>query len=195
MGLIMPPFFTVVGATLDLSSLKSFAVAVLIFFGTRFAALGAGSLLASLASRHGTVVRRHLWMTLQSQSGVTLALVLQMTEGMVGQHVWAKDLGVIITGSVVLNQLVGPTMCRWGIKLAGESHDSKVCDSSKAGHDHEGPEMSPRSRHRQVTRGPESAWDAEFQATLDSLSFVMPNVEDQMRDSRGEEEPSTQAVP
>merc|ERR1719343_1783686 len=35
----MPPFFTVVGATLNLGSLKSYAVAVLIFFGTRFAGL------------------------------------------------------------------------------------------------------------------------------------------------------------
>jgi hypothetical protein len=193
--LIMPPFFTVVGATLNLSSLKIYAVAVLIFFVTRFVALGSGSLLASLASRHTTKVRRHLWMTLQSQSGVTLALVLQMTQGMVGQHAWSKDLGVIITGCVALNQLVGPAMCRWGIQLAGESHDSKVCDSNRACHDHEGSKMSTRSRHRQETPGPEPAWDVEFQATLHNLSFVMPNVEDQMRDSSGEEQPSTQAVP
>merc|ERR1712039_480062 len=43
--LVMPPFFTVVGATLDLGALKNYALAVLMFFVVRALALATGSLL------------------------------------------------------------------------------------------------------------------------------------------------------
>mmetsp|Transcript_104271 Transcript_104271/g.283265 ORF Transcript_104271/g.283265 Transcript_104271/m.283265 type:complete len:178 (+) Transcript_104271:2-535(+) len=60
-------------------------------------------------------------MTLQSQSGVTLGLVAQMQMGLMGEQEWAKGTAAIITGCVVINQLVGPTLCRHGIRSAGES--------------------------------------------------------------------------
>mmetsp|Transcript_112683 Transcript_112683/g.297597 ORF Transcript_112683/g.297597 Transcript_112683/m.297597 type:complete len:178 (+) Transcript_112683:2-535(+) len=62
-------------------------------------------------------------MTLQSQSGVTLGLVAQMQIGLVGQRPWARGAAAIVTGCVVLNQLVGPTLCRFGIRSAGEATD------------------------------------------------------------------------
>eukprot|EP00931_Biecheleriopsis_adriatica_P044068 TRINITY_DN25180_c0_g1_i3.p1 TRINITY_DN25180_c0_g1~~TRINITY_DN25180_c0_g1_i3.p1 ORF type:complete len:557 (-),score=74.37 TRINITY_DN25180_c0_g1_i3:58-1728(-) len=118
--LVMPPFFTIAGATLDLEAILDNAAAPPVLFVLRFAALAVGSFVASSVSGHDQVVRNHLWMTLQSQSGVTLGLVAQMQLGVIGQQPWSKGTSAIIIGCVVLNQLVGPTLCRFGLYSAGE---------------------------------------------------------------------------
>uniref|UniRef100_A0A7S0AUC6 Cation/H+ exchanger transmembrane domain-containing protein n=1 Tax=Pyrodinium bahamense TaxID=73915 RepID=A0A7S0AUC6_9DINO len=123
--LVMPPFFTLVGATLDLRTILNNAWAPPALFSLRFAAIALGSLLASVLSDQPTIVRKHLWMTLQSQSGVTIGLVAQMKMGRVGQQPWVPDAAATIIGCVVMNQLVGPTLCRFGIRQAGESHEDE----------------------------------------------------------------------
>mmetsp|Transcript_122417 Transcript_122417/g.305578 ORF Transcript_122417/g.305578 Transcript_122417/m.305578 type:complete len:513 (-) Transcript_122417:142-1680(-) len=193
--LVMPPFFTIVGATLDLGALRSYAGAVLIFFVVRAMALGAGSFLASVASRDTLVVRRHLWMTLQSQSGVTLALVMQMTSGVVGQSAWATDLATIITGCVTLNQLVGPTMCRVGIQRAGESHDSQTCRHDTASKDDASATLTPCGQERREDAALQTAWGVEFEATQRSLALVLPSVEEQLQDGGGEAAPPAPSIP
>mmetsp|Transcript_112679 Transcript_112679/g.297581 ORF Transcript_112679/g.297581 Transcript_112679/m.297581 type:complete len:578 (+) Transcript_112679:119-1852(+) len=118
---VMPPFFTVAGASLELGAIMEHAAAVPLLFLLRFAALALGSFSASAFTRQDDRVKRHVWMTLQSQSGVTLGLVAQMQMGLMGEQEWAKGTAAIITGCVVINQLVGPTLCRHGIRSAGES--------------------------------------------------------------------------
>lgn len=120
---VMPPFFTVAGASLELGVIMEHAAAVPLLFLLRFAALALGSFTASVYTRQDDRVKRHIWMTLQSQSGVTLGLVAQMQIGLVGQRPWAHGAAAIVTGCVVLNQLVGPTLCRFGIRSAGEATD------------------------------------------------------------------------
>jgi len=121
--LVMPPFFTIAGATLDLEAIARNAAAPPVLFSLRFVAIALGSFAASAATRQPAVVRSHLWMTLQSQSGVTLGLVAQMQMGLVGKQPWAKGAAATIIGCVVMNQLVGPTLCRLGIRQAGESNE------------------------------------------------------------------------
>jgi len=121
--LVMPPFFTLAGATLDLQAILDNALAPPVLFSIRFGALALGSYVASMVSQQPDVVRKHLWMTLQSQSGVTLGLVAQMQMGLVGKQPWAKGAAATIIGCVVMNQLVGPTLCRFGIRQAGESQE------------------------------------------------------------------------
>jgi len=120
---VMPPFFTVAGASLELGVIMEHAAAVPLLFLLRFAALSLGSFTASVYTRQDNRVKRNIWMTLQSQSGVTLGLVAQMQIGLVGQRPWAHGAAAIVTGCVVLNQLVGPTLCRFGIRSAGEATD------------------------------------------------------------------------
>lgn len=120
---VMPPFFTVAGASLELGVIMEHVAAVPLLFLLRFAALALGSFTASAYTRQDDRVKRNIWMTLQSQSGVTLGLVAQMQIGLVGQRPWARGAAAIVTGCVVLNQLVGPTLCRLGIRRAGEATD------------------------------------------------------------------------
>jgi hypothetical protein len=126
--LIMPPFFTIAGATLDLETIVANWKAPPVLFTLRFLALAVGSYLASMASKQHDKIKQNLWMTLQSQSGVTLGLVAQMQMGLMGEQPWAKGTAAIITGCVVINQLVGPTMCRYGIKAAGECEDDREAE-------------------------------------------------------------------
>jgi len=121
--LIMPPFFTIAGATLDVESIVANWKAPPVLFTIRFIALAVGSYVASTASGQSDVLKQQLWKTLQSQSGVTLGLVAQMQMGLMGEQPWAKGTAAIIIGCVVMNQLVGPTMCREGIRSAGESNE------------------------------------------------------------------------
>jgi Kef-type K+ transport system membrane component KefB len=125
---VMPPFFTVAGASLELGAIMQNAFAVPLLFGLRFVALAVGSYGAAVHAGQDEKIRKHVWMTLQSQSGVTLGLVAQMRMGLVGKRPWAPDTAALITGCVVLNQLVGPTLCRKGIQMAGEATDEELLD-------------------------------------------------------------------
>jgi len=124
--LVMPPFFTVAGATLDLQAIMKNAAAPPVLFGLRFIGIATGSFLGAMVTRQTSTVRNHLWMTLQAQSGVTLGLVAQMKMGLVGKQPWAEGAAATIIGCVVMNQLVGPTLCRFGIRLAGESNEDEL---------------------------------------------------------------------
>merc|ERR1711933_641093 len=43
----------------------------------------------------------------------------------VGRQPWAQGAAALVIGCVVLNQLVGPTLCRFGIRSAGEAMADK----------------------------------------------------------------------
>lgn len=120
--LVMPPFFTIVGSKLDVDGIMENIFACPVLFIVRFVAVALGSYFAARATKQTNTVRSNIWLTLQAQSGVTLGLVAQMQLGLVGQQPWAKGIAGIIIGCVVMNQLVGPTMCRYGIRNAGESY-------------------------------------------------------------------------
>jgi len=121
----MPPFFTIAGATLDVEAIVANWKAPPVLFTIRFVSLAVGSYLASSVQVKNATTKKYLWMTLQSQSGVTLGLVAQMQMGLMGEQEWAKGTAAIVTGCVVINQLVGPTLCRQGIRRAGESREEE----------------------------------------------------------------------
>jgi len=166
--LVLPPFFTIAGATLDLHTILQNASAVPLLFIIRFVALALGSYFASLASKQSRVVRNHLWMTLQSQSGVTLGLVAQMQLGAVGKQPWAQGTAAIITGCVVLNQLVGPTLCRFGIRSAKESQEAD--DVDKVFFQVPGCDRRVEFGTTEGVRGPEAAEEAPEQGGRRSRS-------------------------
>jgi len=204
--LVMPPFFTVAGATLDLQTIRRHIIAVPVLFSIRFIALALGSLLASLMVGHTPIVRNHLWMTLQSQSGVTLGLVAQMQLGLVGRQPWAKGTAAIITGCVVLNQLMGPTLCRFGIRNSGEAQSEDRAEISATDLDPEmlsqnhiplpsptcriSPLPSPSARTQRVSSCPRTPssltqmhgllLESEASRTQRATSMVLPNLEDEL---------------
>jgi len=155
--LVMPPFFTVVGARLNLGIIASHASAIPPVFFTRFFLIAAGSFVATLLTKESPAVRNYTWMTLQSQSGVTLALLISMRSGMVGKFAWAKDVKGIIAGCVVANQLVGPSLCRFAIRTAGESNEEdhakpSMCDAATNTGESDGPQPAPKLSETAKTR-------------------------------------------
>lgn len=155
--LVMPPFFTVVGARLSIGTIASHAWAIPPVFLTRFFLIAAGSFVAALLTKESTIVRNHTWMTLQSQAGVTLALLISMVGGMVGRFPWAHEVKSIIAGCVVANQLVGPALCRFAIRAAGESHEgddakSNMRDASTNTGESNAPQPPKRKTETAATR-------------------------------------------
>eukprot|EP00930_Biecheleria_cincta_P015620 TRINITY_DN12965_c0_g1_i2.p1 TRINITY_DN12965_c0_g1~~TRINITY_DN12965_c0_g1_i2.p1 ORF type:complete len:446 (-),score=52.13 TRINITY_DN12965_c0_g1_i2:33-1370(-) len=120
---LMPAFFTFVGATLDLNVIADNVAVVPLLFAMRFVALATGTRVATQQMSLDANITQHLWMTIQSQSGVTLGLLTRLGQGQIGQQPWAKTVTAVITGGVVINQLIGPALCRYGIRSAGESHE------------------------------------------------------------------------
>lgn len=135
---IMPAFFTVVGATLDLNVIADNIVVVPLLFCLRFVALATGARLSTQQMSLDANVSQHLWMTIQSQSGVTLGLLVKLGQGQIGKQPWSETVTAVITGGVCINQLIGPALCRYGIRSVGESHeegedgkDGKVEDTTR----------------------------------------------------------------
>lgn len=122
---IMPAFFTFTGATLDLYVIAENAVAVPLLFSLRFVALACGTRLATQQLSLEPNISQHLWMTIQSQSGVTLGLLARLAQGQMAKQPWSEVVKAVITGGVCINQLVGPALCRYGIRSAGESHEEE----------------------------------------------------------------------
>lgn len=128
---LMPAFFTIVGATLDLNAVADNIVVVPLLFSLRFIALATGARLSTQQMSLDANVSQHLWMTIQSQSGVTLGLLTKLGQGQIGKQPWSKIVTAVITGGVCINQLIGPVLCRYGIRSAGESHEE--AEESKDG--------------------------------------------------------------
>lgn len=135
---LMPAFFTFVGATLDLKVIADNIVVVPLLFCFRFVTLAMGTRIATQQMALETNISQNLWMTIQSQSGVTLGLLTRLGQGQIGKQPWADIATAVITGGVVINQLVGPALCRYGIRSAGESHEGE----------------SKGEREGEVTKGP-----------------------------------------
>jgi len=128
---VMPAFFTVVGATLEIDVIADYIVIVPLLFCLRFVALATGTKVATQQLSLDNNICQHLWMTVQSQSGVTLGLLSRLGQGLISRQPWAKVVVAVITGGVVINQLIGPAMCRYGIRSAGESHEEEAEHSTK----------------------------------------------------------------
>jgi hypothetical protein len=120
---IMPAFFTVVGATLNLNAIRQSILIVPLLFGLRLISTGLGTNAATRNMCLDDNICNHLWMCVQPQSGVTIGLLAQMKTGAISQQPWSANVVAVITGGVVINQILGNAMCRFGIRHAGESHE------------------------------------------------------------------------
>eukprot|EP00434_Breviolum_minutum_P023915 symbB.v1.2.021105.t1/scaffold1717.1/size104954/8 len=128
--LVLLPFFTLAGASLQLSSLTQVLPAALCLVVLRALSIAAGSAGAGALSRvflpqsHTTKeVVKYTWMTLLAQAGVTLGLVLEVQHSFAAP--WTQPFATLIISVVVINQLIGPVCCRFGLQklLATEQRD------------------------------------------------------------------------
>jgi len=130
---VLLPFFTLAGASLQLMGLMQVLPAAFSLVVLRMASIALGSFAAGKLS-----VKTYpelgitptsvncIWLTLLAQAGVTLGLVLEVQDSFEG---WGNDFGVLVIGVVVLNQLIGPILCRVGlqliVKVEGDSEAKK----------------------------------------------------------------------
>eukprot|EP00928_Gymnodinium_smaydae_P041128 TRINITY_DN27840_c0_g1_i1.p1 TRINITY_DN27840_c0_g1~~TRINITY_DN27840_c0_g1_i1.p1 ORF type:complete len:693 (-),score=43.47 TRINITY_DN27840_c0_g1_i1:109-2148(-) len=139
--LVLLPFFTLAGASLELPGLQQVlpAATALVFlrgFGISLGSIVAGALCRERYLNLPLTPESVLWMwsTLLSQAGVTLGLVLETQHSFSG---WSRDFGTLIIGVVIINQLIGPVFCRIGLQYTA------IAERSFRQNVEEGMELAP----------------------------------------------------
>lgn len=125
---VMLPFFTLAGASLQLTGLKQVLPTATALVSLRAVGIFVGSFLAGSISRSRYPALpftdasvRWTWSTLISQAGVTLGLVLETKERF---EDWGREFGTLIIGVVVMNQLLGPVLCRVRLQHIADAEEA-----------------------------------------------------------------------
>jgi len=121
-SIVLLPFFTLAGASLQLPGLTKVLPAALALVALRTLSNALGSASAGWLSekyfheaRTTSATVQFTWMTLLAQAGVTLGLVLGLQSQPCFKR-WSRQFGVLVLGVVMLNQMIGPILCRVGIQ-------------------------------------------------------------------------------
>lgn len=112
-------FFTLAGAKLHLEvlwGLVAFAIALVM---TRIVALYAGVRLGARMVGAPAVLQRVGWMGFVSQAGMSISLANTIATTLPGEL--GNGLFSLILGGVAINEIIGPVMLQWTLKLAGET--------------------------------------------------------------------------
>jgi len=122
---VLLPFFTLAGATLEIPSLLELLPSALVCVLLRMVGIAIGSHLAGMLTcklypelQMTQTSVRCTWMTLLAQAGVTLGLVLEVQKDF---RNWGISFATMVIGVVVLNQLLGPVLCRIGLGMMIEA--------------------------------------------------------------------------
>lgn len=119
MPYIYAGFFTLIGATISFEILLQTWSLALLLFGLRMALMIGGSWLGGAIAGDPTKYNRILWMPFITQAGVSLGLItVIMSMG----YDWSYEFGMILIGTIILNQIAGPPLFKWSIHLVREHH-------------------------------------------------------------------------
>lgn len=124
------PFFTLTGASLDLSVLLKSALLAVIITMLRMAAITAGSFVGGAIAK---APKKHTqWMSLSliTQAGVSLGLAGEVNFLF---EDWGPAIATAIVAVIMLNQISGPILCKIAIKKVGEHGKAKSVDEDQGG--------------------------------------------------------------
>jgi len=112
-------FFTLTGASLSLDIfIQTWPITIILFF-VRILAIFIGSFIGGTLAKNAIKNRTISWMAYITQAGVGLGLakevVVQFPE-------WGNPFATIIISVIVLNQIVGPVLFKYAIKIMKEDH-------------------------------------------------------------------------
>jgi len=128
MPAIFLPFFTLTGASLDLGLLGSVLPWSLLITVARLISIWVGAYVSGYITDRPEKEKNWMGLTLVSQAGISLGLALEVQK----KFVWGRDFSSVVIGVVVLNQLLGPILCRIGmLKMVGEMRPAKIRTGSK----------------------------------------------------------------
>jgi len=112
-------FFTLAGAELDLPILvKGWSVALLLVL-VRWFSIYLGSVVGE--RRQG--LTKLSWTAYLTQAGVSLGLAEELAESYPS---WGPDFASLMIAVIIINQLIGPPLFRWGLNRSGESRRRKL---------------------------------------------------------------------
>lgn len=130
---IFIPFFTLVGVQLNLDILvQSIGFGFLVFFMRGICVL-IGSFVGGTLAGLDKDKRLKLWMTMLAQAGVSLGLAAEVA---VKFPEWGSKFQTTIISVVLINQFVGPVLCKYALKQFGEA--GKMLEGEEDEHGHGG---------------------------------------------------------
>ncbi|MED5579330.1 MAG: cation:proton antiporter [Nitrospinota bacterium] len=111
-------FFTLIGASLKLSTLVSVWPIALALFVIRIAAIFVGSFTGGMIAGDPIRYSRVSWMAYITQAGIGMGLATKVSVEFPG---WGQEFATLMIGIIVLNQIVGPSFFKTVIRLLKEA--------------------------------------------------------------------------
>ena len=118
-------FFTLTGASLALDILSFMLPIALCLVVVRLAGIFIGSFSGGMLAGDPLQHNRISWMTYITQAGVGLGLAKQVASEF---PEWGTAFAALMIATIIVNQLIGPVLCKWAIYLAGEAHPKDIKD-------------------------------------------------------------------
>jgi len=116
---IYVPFFLLAGLSLSIDLLLEYAVVALILFSVRLISIMAGSYLGGTFAGDPPLFNRIGWMPYVTQAGVGIGLTTIVASTF---PEWGTSYTTLVISVIVINQIVGPPLFKWAIKIVKEGH-------------------------------------------------------------------------
>jgi len=134
---IFLPFFVMTGAALQLDNVVNVLPLMSMYLAVRYfsimtATYLGGRFVLKLPKEHYT----SLWMTMAPQAGVSLGLAAEVKALI--KDAWGAEFAATIVAAVVINQIVGPVLCSFGLRRAGEGMADRAAAARKAENEGDG---------------------------------------------------------
>lgn len=123
---IYVPFFTLVGISLSLDLLLEYAWLTALFFIIRLVSIMIGSFIGGKLANDSPLFNRVAWMPYITQAGVGLGLATIVAHTFPG---WGFEFSTLIISVIIVNQVVGPPLFKWVIRIVKEGHSKAATPS------------------------------------------------------------------
>jgi Kef-type K+ transport system membrane component KefB len=121
--LVFVIFFTLAGASLNMSALATGWLAATVLVGARLLMIFLGCGIATRLSRDPPEFRRYCWLGFITQAGLSIALATQLSTAF-GE--WGRQLGSLLIAAIALNQILGPIAFKVALERVGEARSARA---------------------------------------------------------------------
>ncbi len=111
-------FFSIAGAGLNFSSLKSYWIAVLLFVVLKLVLVYGSTYLGAAISKTVDSVRKYAWTAFITNAGLTLSMVILIEQEFKGLGSILKEIVISI---IAVNLIIGPILFKIGLQKSGEA--------------------------------------------------------------------------
>lgn len=115
--IIFIPFFTLTGAGLNLKVMGQSAAFAFIVFAVRALTFLGGTALGGHYTGMEKLHLKTLWVSMLTQAGVSLGIAAEVA---IAFPEWGTEFQSTIVSVILINQVVGPVLCKWALRKNGE---------------------------------------------------------------------------